>query len=108
MHNANPDYRNLSIGDNVHMGPLVVLDLAQRLVVEDDATVSMGATILTHADVGDRPLADIYPRAAEPARVGAGAYPVTSSSTLQRHCGAVVEPTPFLNTMPCEANDAGA
>ena len=28
VHNANPDYRNLSIGDNVHVGPLVVLDLA--------------------------------------------------------------------------------
>jgi len=66
VHNANPDYRNLSIGDNVHVGPLVLLDLAERLVLEDDATVSMGTTILTHADVGDRPLADIYPRTVEP------------------------------------------
>ena len=104
VHNANPDYRNLSIGDNVHVGPLVVLDLAERLVVENDATVSMGATILTHADVGDRPLADAYPRAAEPARVGAGAW-IGANATVLVGCdigeravvaaGAVVrEPVP--------------
>lgn len=104
VHNADPDYRNLSIGDNVHVGPLVVLDLAERLVLEDDATVSMGATILTHADVGDRPLADVYPRTAEPARVGAGAW-IGANATVLVGCdigeravvaaGAVVrEPVP--------------
>jgi acetyltransferase-like isoleucine patch superfamily enzyme len=52
VHNADQNYRNLSIGDNVHIGPLVVLDLAEQLVLENDATVSMGATILTHAPDG--------------------------------------------------------
>jgi maltose O-acetyltransferase len=104
VHNADPDYRNLSIGDNVHVGPLVVLDLAERLLLEDDATVSMGATILTHADVGDRPLADVYPRTAAPARVGAGAW-IGANATVLVGCeigaravvaaGAVVrEPVP--------------
>jgi maltose O-acetyltransferase len=104
VHNADPDYRNLSIGDNVHVGPLVVLDLAERLVLEDDATVSMGATILTHADVGDRPLADRYPRTAEAARVGTGAW-IGANATVLVGCeigeravvaaGAVVlEPVP--------------
>jgi len=104
VHNADPDYRNLSIGDNVHVGPLVMLDLAERLVIENDATVSMGATILTHADVGDRPLADVYPRAARPARVGAGAW-IGANATVLVGCeigeravvaaGAVVrEPVP--------------
>ena len=104
VHNAEPDYRNLSVGDNVHIGPLVVLDLAERLMVEDDATVSMGATILTHADVGERPLAEVYPRAAEPARIGAGAW-IGANATVLVGCeigeravvaaGAVVrEPVP--------------
>lgn len=82
VYNADPDYRNLSIGDNVHVGPLVVLDLAERLVLENDATVSMGATILTHADVGERPLAEVYPRTAEPARVGAGAWIGANATVL--------------------------
>ena len=104
VHNADQDYRNLSIGDNVHVGPLVVLDLAERLEILDDATVSMGATILTHADVGDRPLADVYPRTAEPASVGAGAW-IGANATVLVGCaigaravvaaGAVVrEPVP--------------
>ena len=82
VYNADPDYRNLSIGDNVHVGPLVVLDLAERLVLENDATVSMGATILTHADVGERPLTEVYPRTAEPARVGAGAWIGANATVL--------------------------
>jgi maltose O-acetyltransferase len=104
VHNADPDYRNLSIGDNVHVGPLVVLDLAERVVLEDDATVSMGATILTHADVGDRPLAEVFPRTAGPARVGTGAW-IGANATVLVGCeigeravvaaGAVVrEPVP--------------
>ena len=61
VHNAEADYGNLSIGRQRPVGRLVMLDLAERLTIEDDATVSMGATILTHADVGDRPLAEVYP-----------------------------------------------
>jgi maltose O-acetyltransferase len=104
MHNAANDYRNLSIGSNVHIGPLVVLDLAESLAIEDDATVSMGSTILTHADVGDRPLAEVYPRRASATRIGAGAW-IGANATVLPGCdlgtrsvvgaGAVVlEPVP--------------
>jgi acetyltransferase-like isoleucine patch superfamily enzyme len=85
VHNAEDDYRNLSIGNNVHVGRLVLLDLAERLTIEDDATVSMGATILTHADVGDRPLAEVYPRTTEPARVGSGAW-IGANATVLPGC----------------------
>jgi acetyltransferase-like isoleucine patch superfamily enzyme len=85
VHNAGDDYRNLSIGSNVHVGRLVVLDLAERLTIEDDATVSMGATILTHADVGDRPLAEVYPRTTEPARVASGAW-IGANATVLPGC----------------------
>jgi acetyltransferase-like isoleucine patch superfamily enzyme len=74
VHNAASDYRNISIGRNVHIGRLVVLDLAESVIVEDDVTVSMGTTILTHADVGDRPLAEMYPRTTSTTRIGAGAW----------------------------------
>jgi acetyltransferase-like isoleucine patch superfamily enzyme len=74
IHNAAGDYGNLRIGANAHIGRLVVLDLAAPLAIEADCTVSMGSTILTHTDIGDRPLAARYPRVVEPARIGAGSY----------------------------------
>jgi acetyltransferase-like isoleucine patch superfamily enzyme len=74
IHNAAADYRNLRIGANVHVGRLVLLDLAAPIEIEADCTVSMGTTILTHQDVGDRPLAARYPRTLEPARIGSGSY----------------------------------
>jgi acetyltransferase-like isoleucine patch superfamily enzyme len=85
IHNAAKDYRNLVIGRNVHVGRLTVLDLAERLTIEDDGTVSMGATILTHADVGDRPLAGRYPRIASPTRIGSGAW-VGANATVLPGC----------------------
>jgi acetyltransferase-like isoleucine patch superfamily enzyme len=85
IYNAAHDYRNLAIGGNVHIGPLVVLDLAEALSIGDDATVSMGVTILTHADVGDRPLAERYPRAAEAARIRAGAW-IGANATVLPGC----------------------
>jgi acetyltransferase-like isoleucine patch superfamily enzyme len=104
VHNAAKDYGNLTIGKNVHIGRLVVLDLAEALTIEDDATVSMGATILTHADVGARPLAERYPRVEQATRIGVGAW-VGANATILPGCdigaravvgaGAVVrEPVP--------------
>jgi maltose O-acetyltransferase len=74
INGAEPDYRNLHLGANVHLGRLAVLDLVAPITIGRDATVSMGTTILTHADVGDRPLRDRYPRTVRPTRIGEGAY----------------------------------
>lgn len=74
IHNARADYTNLRIAANVHIGRLVLLDLAAPIEIGADCTISMGTTILTHADVGDRPLSARYPRVVEPIRIGSGAY----------------------------------
>jgi maltose O-acetyltransferase len=74
VHNAVGDYSNLYVGDTVHIGRLVILDLAEPIRVERDSVVSMGCTILTHSDVGERPLQRLYPRKAAPVRIGPGAY----------------------------------
>jgi len=87
IHNAGEDYRNLVVGQNVHIGPLVVLDLAERVSIEDDATLSMGATVLTHADVGERPLAVAHPRTSAPALIKAGAWIGANATVL---CGCEV------------------
>lgn len=74
IHNAADDYSNLRVGNTVHIGRLVILDLAEELTLEDQAVVSMGSTILTHSDVGQRPLAKRYPRESAATRIGPGAY----------------------------------
>lgn len=45
-------FRNLSLADNVHIGPGCRLDLAGLLTIGARSTVSPGVTILTHADPG--------------------------------------------------------
>jgi acetyltransferase-like isoleucine patch superfamily enzyme len=74
IHNANGSYENLRIGNHVHLGRGVLLDLTERLEIGSDATVSMGCTLLTHTDVGDRPLAAELPRHVAATMIGEGAY----------------------------------
>lgn len=72
--NAGKDYSNLRIGNRVHIGPRVFLDLAEAISIEDEAVISMNSSLLTHQDVGDRVLAARYPRQTGPIHIGRGAY----------------------------------
>jgi acetyltransferase-like isoleucine patch superfamily enzyme len=93
VHNAVRDYGNLTIGPNAHVGRLVTLDLTAPLAIEENTVVSMGTTILTHEDVGDRPLGERYPRRVVPTTIGADSY-VGANATILCGCdigrGAVV------------------
>jgi maltose O-acetyltransferase len=51
--NAAGDFRNLSIGDNCHIGADVFLDLANPVTIGNNVTISMRSSIITHFDVGD-------------------------------------------------------
>lgn len=85
VHNADRNYRNLTIGENAHIGRLVLVDLADQVIIGEDATVAMGATILTHQDIGDRPLAARYPRKTASTVIGAGAY-IGANATILCGC----------------------
>jgi acetyltransferase-like isoleucine patch superfamily enzyme len=85
IHNASGDYSNLKIGNRVHVGRDVFLDLTSLLTIEDEATISMRTTILTHQDVGDRSLAERYPRKEGPTTVGAGSY-IGANATILCGC----------------------
>jgi acetyltransferase-like isoleucine patch superfamily enzyme len=93
IHNAEGDYRNLRIGANVHIGRLTLLDLTAPVVIERDTTISMGATILTHTDVGAIPLGGAMPRTVAATRIGSGSY-LGANVTVLAGCdigpGAVV------------------
>lgn len=72
--NAGGDFRRLTIGDRAHLGTDVLIDLADDVVIENEATLSMRCSLITHIDVGPGPLSERHPRAQAPVRIGAGAY----------------------------------
>ena len=85
IHNAELDYSNLTIADHVHIGRLSVIDLAGPVSVEAFATVSMGATILTHTDVGESPLRARLPRSVAGTRIGEASY-LGANATILPGC----------------------
>ncbi|MCK9520279.1 MAG: hypothetical protein M0R74_14830 [Dehalococcoidia bacterium] len=72
--NAGTDFSNLSIGDRVHLGANVLIDLADSVHIEDEATISMNCALITHIDVGPGPLRERRPRETGPVRIASGAY----------------------------------
>lgn len=72
--NADGDFRNLAIGDNVHIGAGAIIDLADRVTISNNATVSMRCTLVTHIDVGPGPLKERRPRQHGPVTLEDGCY----------------------------------
>jgi acetyltransferase-like isoleucine patch superfamily enzyme len=85
IHNAERDYSNLEIGKHVHIGRGCLLDLTAPIVIEDDACISMGCTILTHRDLGSRPLSALYERQVTETRIRSGAY-LGANVTVMHGC----------------------
>ncbi len=72
--NADGDFRNLRIGDRAHLGTDVLIDLADVVTIESEATLSMRCNLITHIDVGPGPLKERHPRQQAPVRIESGAY----------------------------------
>lgn len=72
--NAGRDFTNLVLGNNVYLGHGAVLDLKNRIVLEDDVTISMGATIATHFHVGEIPLKERFPSKTAPILIRGNVY----------------------------------
>jgi acetyltransferase-like isoleucine patch superfamily enzyme len=53
VQNALGDFSKLSIGSGVHIGPDLLLDLADTISIGDRVTISMRSIILTHTNVGE-------------------------------------------------------
>ena len=69
------DFRHLTVGRNCYLGEEVHLDLANRIMIADDAVVSGRVALLTHADCSRSPaLAALFPRRCEPITVGRGSW----------------------------------
>lgn len=74
IHNAFKDFSNLRVGNDCHIGKDVFLDLSEPISIEDQVTISMRVTILTHMNVGDSPLRIIYPPKSKGVVIKRGAY----------------------------------
>jgi acetyltransferase-like isoleucine patch superfamily enzyme len=74
LHGAHTLPMRLAIGDQVHIGPGVTLDVAGDITLEDRCTLSLNAQIISHMDVGYSPLAALYPTRRQTVVIESGAY----------------------------------
>lgn len=66
----------LAIGRNCFLGDGVTLDMAERIVLKDDVTLSFDVMVLTHTNVGykDHPVQAHIPSVAEPTMFKKGCF----------------------------------
>lgn len=77
-------YENLQVGHHCYLGRELFLDLQDRIVIEDQVTVSHRVMILTHTDAGDSPLKDEFMRTEQaPVIIRRGAYIGANVTILQ-------------------------
>ncbi|MFN7918081.1 MAG: DapH/DapD/GlmU-related protein [Vicinamibacterales bacterium] len=73
--NPGTSLAGLEIGDDCHLGKDVLIDLAAGVSIGDRATVSMGARLISHLDVGASVLAQCgFARQAAPVRLEPDVY----------------------------------
>ena len=65
---------NLLIGNNVHIGKGVMLDMTEKITVENNCTISMGCKLLTHQNLGDSSLSRDFPNQSSPLLVQENSY----------------------------------
>jgi acetyltransferase-like isoleucine patch superfamily enzyme len=81
---ADKPFANLVIGSNCYLGRAIFLDLKDRIVIADNATLAMGVMILTHTDVAGSSLKQNgFPSTTGPVTIGDGAYLAARATVLQ-------------------------
>ena len=88
VHNAAVDspsyYKNLSVGADCYLGRELFLDLADRIVIEDQVTLSHRVMIVTHTDAGPSPLRhSAIPTSQGPVIIRRGAYVGVGATILE-------------------------
>jgi acetyltransferase-like isoleucine patch superfamily enzyme len=73
--NSTGDLGHLTVGHNCYIGDLVYFDLANEVVIGDNAVVAGSVSFVTHADCNrSEYLAVRFPRTCAPIKVGNGAW----------------------------------
>ena len=77
-------YQQLEVGDDCYFGRELFLDLQDKIVIEDQVTISHRVMILTHTDAGSSPLRDEFvPTTQGPVIIRRGAYIGANVTILQ-------------------------
>jgi acetyltransferase-like isoleucine patch superfamily enzyme len=77
-------YEKLTVGDDCYFGRELFLDLQDKIVIEDQVTVSHRVMVLTHTDAGTSPLKDEFIATAQgPVTIRRGAYIGANVTILQ-------------------------
>lgn len=82
LHNCK-DYSNLYIGSNCHVGKNCFFDLRSKIIIENNVIVSMGTTFITHQDMSQSVLCEIYPASHDDIIVKNNSYIGANATILQ-------------------------
>jgi acetyltransferase-like isoleucine patch superfamily enzyme len=88
IHNSGAErhryYENLQVGDHCYLGRELFLDLQDKIIIEDQVTISHRVMILTHTDAGHSPLKDQFIITCQaPVIIRRGAYIGANVTILQ-------------------------
>jgi acetyltransferase-like isoleucine patch superfamily enzyme len=86
--NSTDDFSHLIIGDNCYIGEAVFFDLADQIIIENDAVIAGRASFITHAECRRSGyLSQKFPRSCGAVTVGGGAWIGFGATIL---CGVTV------------------
>lgn len=74
-------HKKLLIGNNTHIGKNCFFDLKAGIIIEDNVTISMQTTFITHVDFGKSELVNKYPKDKKFIRIGENSY-IGAKSTI--------------------------
>jgi acetyltransferase-like isoleucine patch superfamily enzyme len=104
--NATGDFTHLQIGNRCYIGDCVFLDLANDIVIEDDAVVAGRVSLLTHAECSRSTfLAARFPRRCSPVTVGSGAWVGFGATVL---AGVIIGPNSVIGAESLVRRDVEA
>ena len=81
IHNCR-NYNRLTVGKNCHIGKNCFLDLRDDITIEDNVVIAMNNTFITHLDMNNSELKNIYPAAQDNIIIENGAYIGTNCTVL--------------------------
>jgi len=70
IHESCGSFKKFVIGDKVHIGKHVFIDLSDKVIIKDRAGIGMFSEILTHRNLGDSKLHSIYNTFCAPVVIG--------------------------------------
>ena len=70
IHESHGSFKKLIIGDKVHIGKHVFIDLSERVFIKDRVGLGMFSKIITHRNLGDSTLHNIHHTYCAPVAIG--------------------------------------